>query len=250
MRKIIRKFLKKLGYTISKLNNSEYKDLLMYEANQVFVNNYQEGMRVTSTPDAGTKRIARFYNLLNIYKYVRNLEGRTAECGCWKGLSSYLLCKTELEFTPSYKGENHEIYDSFSGLSAATENDFIVDKEVKALVGGVGGEEGDFSYQLDSVKRNLNEFKKINYYKGWIPSSFDQNRSDSYKFVHVDVDLYVPTLESLKYFYPRLVAGGIILCDDYGSLRWPGAKQAVEEFCASNGGFIELSTGQALIIKR
>src|SRR5688572_31529904 len=42
-----------------------------------------------------------------------------------------------------------------------------------------------------------------------------------------DVDVYQPTRDSLEYFYPRLVTGGILVCDDYG---WPGARKAVDDF--------------------
>jgi len=69
-------------------------------------------------------------------------------------------------------------------------------------------------------------------------------------FVHIDVDLYQPTLAALEYFYPRLAAGGIIVCDDYGSLSFPGAYKAVEEFSRKyNEPILRFTTCQAVIIK-
>ncbi len=47
--------------------------------------------------------------------------------------------------------------------------------------------------------------------------------------MHLDLSLYEPTLASLEYFYPRLVKGGVILCD--GSIFCPGVAQAWEEYC-------------------
>ena len=48
--------------------------------------------------------------------------------------------------------------------------------------------------------------------------------------VHVDVDLYEPTLASLAFFYPRMNPGGVMVCDDYGFTTCPGATKAVDEF--------------------
>jgi O-methyltransferase len=54
----------------------------------------------------------------------------------------------------------------------------------------------------------------------------------------------------LNFFWPRLVPGGIVVCDDYGFTTCPGARSAMDEFFAELGvGIIELTTGQALAIK-
>ena len=46
----------------------------------------------------------------------------------------------------------------------------------------------------------------------------------------IDVDLYEPTLDSLKFFFPRLINGGVIICDDYNSKVFNGAKKACDEY--------------------
>ena len=68
--------------------------------------------------------------------------------------------------------------------------------------------------------------------------------------VHVDVDLYEPTLASRRFCWPLLARNGMLVCDDCGSPRCPGAKQAFDEFFAELGmGFMELPTMQAIAIK-
>ena len=52
--------------------------------------------------------------------------------------------------------------------------------------------------------------------------------------MHINVDLYEPTKDSLDFFYPRLVKNGVIICNDYGSCKFPGAKKAVDEFLEEN----------------
>ena len=57
----------------------------------------------------------------------------------------------------------------------------------------------------------------------------------SYALVSLDADLYQPTMAGLAYFYPRLSPGGYMILDDYNSPQFPGAGQAVREFCAREG---------------
>ena len=72
----------------------------------------------------------------------------------------------------------------------------------------------------------LKEFDFVKTYKGWIPSRFSEVKDLKFSFVHIDVDLYQPTLDCLEFFFPKLVSGGIIVCDDYNSSQFPGAKNA------------------------
>jgi O-methyltransferase len=92
----------------------------------------------------------------------------------------------------------------------------------------------------------------VYYHRGWIPERFDEVKDLQFAFVHVDVDLHEPTRDSLVYFYERLVPGGILLCDDYGSAACPGAKQAFDELIADKPerSVIHLPTGQGFIVKR
>jgi hypothetical protein len=72
----------------------------------------------------------------------------------------------------------------------------------------------------------------------------------TFSFVHLDVDLYQPTHDSLAFFYPRMVTGGIIVCDDYGFDSCPGAKKALDDFFRDKEEIINVPTGQAFVIKK
>ena len=111
---------------------------------------------------------------------------------------------------------------------------------------------GAFRASLETVRAVLCDFPAIEYHPGWIPATFVGLAERRYKFVHVDVDLYEPTKAAIAYFYPRLVGGGAIVIDEYGLLRWPGARRAVEEFCLDRGILapIPLTSGNAVLIKK
>ena len=106
---------------------------------------------------------------------------------------------------------------------------------------------GAFAASLEQAKRNLAEFPDIEFHPGWIPLTFGGLPERKYRFVHVDVDLYDPTVESFEYFYPRLAAGGIIVCDDFD---WPGARLALEEFCSERGLELKLTPHNQAFVRR
>ncbi|MFY7969321.1 MAG: TylF/MycF/NovP-related O-methyltransferase, partial [Pirellulaceae bacterium] len=53
--------------------------------------------------------------------------------------------------------------------------------------------------------------------------------------LHLDMDLYEPTLAGLNYFVPRINPGGFIFIHDYTNPEYKGARVAVQEFCKANG---------------
>ena len=48
--------------------------------------------------------------------------------------------------------------------------------------------------------------------------------------LHLDCDLYESYKISLTNLYDKVVAGGIIMFDEYDDQRWPGARRAIDEF--------------------
>ncbi len=72
---------------------------------------------------------------------------------------------------------------------------------------------------------------------------------DSFCFVHLDMDLYRPTLAGLRFFYPRLVAGGVMAVHDFFSSSFPNVKKAVCKFADSvPGGVRMFPLGDAISI--
>lgn len=226
---------------------------LLYESDPVFNGIYDAGLAATETPDpakpAYSKRRERFYNLAQFFLQVQSLDGAVAECGCWKGLSSYMLCHYLRRARPAFRGEDYHIFDSFAGLSEPAGEDLVTDGTLPAQ--GATRPAGAFAAAQAAVQAGLREFPAIEYHPGWLPQSLVSLPERRYRFVHVDVDLYEPTKGCLEYFFPRLVAGGMLVSDDYGSLFWPGAKKAIEEFCTAQGvPLLTVSTGQAILWKR
>jgi hypothetical protein len=193
---------------------------------------YNDGLIATRTAPTPLKRRERFFSLVNLFRQTLQLDGLVAECGCFRGLSSYLLCSTLKRANGAFDGHGYRIFDSFAGLSAPQAEDAVAAAAAGAADLKQNTQAGNYAASLETVKTSLCAFPRIEYFPGWIPQAFPHEPEARYRFVHVDVDIYQPTRDSLDYFYPRLVPGGIIVCDDY---NWPGARKAIEEVCARVG---------------
>ena len=93
----------------------------------------------------------------------------------------------------------------------------------------------------------LNKYENVHIIKGKFPESGKEIVDKRFCFVHLDVDLYKSTIDSLRFFFPKMVQGGIILIHDYHS---DGIQKAFREFKNENQvQMIELTGSQAMIIK-
>jgi O-methyltransferase len=73
-----------------------------------------------------------------------------------------------------------------------------------------------------------------------------------YRLVHIDTDLYQPTIVCLDYFGQRISPGGVIVIDDYASKKCPGVPKAVSEYLARTDQFQswDMRTEQLMLVKR
>jgi len=197
---------------------------------ETFVRNYH---RVCGS---GRRAMERKYAVYQLVKSLRGLPGELAECGTYAGETAYfmaLACRETGRERPLH------VFDSFEGLSQPNEYD------------GSFWHAGQYALPEERARATLSGFAGVGIYKGWIPDRFEVVADTRFCFVHVDVDLYEPTRDAVTFFYPRMVAGGILLCDDYGSTLCPGARRAVDEFFRDKLEYvIDLPTEQGFIIKR
>ncbi|OEU50024.1 MAG: hypothetical protein BA861_00210 [Desulfobacterales bacterium S3730MH5] len=176
----------------------------------------------------------RKYALDQLMKLAVSLEGDTAECGAYKGASSFLICRRI-----AGQQKKHHVFDSFEGLSVPRPED-----------GSYWGK-GNLATSEALIRENLKEFDFVVYHKGWIPEKFQEVSVMEFCFVHLDVDLFQPTLASLRFFYERLSPGGIIVCDDYGFITCPGARKAMDLFFSKKPEeVISLPTGQGFVMRK
>lgn len=153
-----------------------------------------------------------------------NLDGEVAELGVYKG-------KFASEINKLFPNKKLYLFDTFEGF-CREDLDIEISQEYSRA------KEGDFSdTNVELVKNKLPYKEKAQFIKGHFPESIKEDLP-SFCFVSLDTDLYKPTYEGLKIFYPKLVKGGMIIVHDYNSSRFPGVKDAVKEYCRENNIFI------------
>ena len=176
----------------------------------------------------------RKFALKEFAKMAFRRAGDVAECGVFRGASAYLLAK-EIRCVAS--GKVLHLFDSFRGLSKP------------GAVDGGYWKAGALACSLDEVATNLQSFAdEIIFHEGWIPTRFGEVADRRFCFVHIDLDLFQPTWDTLTFFYPRMTPGGLMICDDYGFDTCRGARKAVDEFFEGRTEApVHLPTGQGVI---
>lgn len=202
-------------------------------------------------PLKAVHRRASALNLAQYFLYARSLGGLAAECGVFTGCSALTCCLAARAVDPSYDGTGFHLIDSFAGLSEPGEDDQIA-VAPELGVGFVPPDipPGNLAAAVHYAQHSMKPFPGVAIHEGWIPAVFAELPDSGWAYVHVDVDLYAPTLAALEYFFPRLVPRGVLICDDYGAPSFPGARRAWDAFCdREDVPFVVLPTGQAVLMK-
>ena len=251
-KRLINAILRPAGLTVTRISTlASPPARYAFEIDETFRGVFREGVSASGSTHDPNKIHKRMYNAVQFLRHTRDLCGAVAECGAFQGLSSFVFCEFIRLDAPDFKGEGYHVFDSFSGLSTPTAPDHPVNPAA-----GAGAptyrRAGAFQATLETVRNTLRDYPAIAYHPGWIPDSLAGVPDRQYRFVHLDLDLYEPTKGALAYFYPRMIQGGIIVVDEYGVLRWPGARLAVDEFCREHGvtPAVSLTTGNGALIKK
>jgi hypothetical protein len=201
--------------------------------------------RTEVAPWKRLRRAQRAYQLARYAESTAGVPGMRVECGVLRGLSALLLASTWKALDPRYDGTGFYLLDSFEGLSEMHPADAIEENRYAAKPGHFG------ATSREHVQSALADFPGCEILKGWIPGVLDRLPRGTWAFVHLDVDLYEPTLHALEYFMPRLADGAVVVNDDYLSALFPGAGQAWDEYMGARKlPFVVLDSGQAVYVKQ
>jgi hypothetical protein len=193
---------------------------------------------------ADQRTLLHYDRLYVLYQAIRNVRhlagtgGRIAEVGVYRGGGSYFIAAaaSALFETPP---KIHAI-DTFEGHP----NEIVPEDDSHWP-----GKFGDTSFA--EVQSYLSAFPNLILHKGRFQDRCAEIADELFCFVHVDVDIYSATRDCLEFFSNRLLSGGIMMVDDYGSTTCEGCKQAVDDFVAEHRSFLNfhLETGQSLLVK-
>ncbi len=175
-----------------------------------------------------TSRLANLWQLCR----MTNPAGRIVEVGTYKGGGA-------LHLSNCCPDRKIIICDSFSGFES-------IDPKL----------DGNFDKQMFKDSRqeaveSLFRTRQRNYelIAGFFPESCHGKNIGPVSFVHLDVDLYKATIESLYYLHHLMMEKSLIVLDDY-LRKTEGVNQAIAEFVAQEREWtcFPLFPGQGLLV--
>lgn len=184
--------------------------------------NYENGFYLTSAPTRLGKLLAHY----ELYKRITSLPGHVVECGVFKGASllRFATFRRLLEHDDSRQIIGFDVFGAFPRDNDAADAAFVEQFERQA---GLGISTAELTAALDHKT-----FRNVTLVRGDVRQTIPHFAAERPEFkislLHLDLDVYEPTRTALEHFFPRMVPGGLIVLDDYGTV--PGATRAVDEF--------------------
>ena len=182
----------------------------------------------------------RVYTCLWAAQHGLSLAGDFVECGVNTGIISLAICQY-LDFARS--GRRFFLFDTFQGIpehqAAAGERGDVRSKNARI-----------YRECYDQVKATFAPYPNVHLVRGTVPDTLPAAGIDRVAYLSIDMNLVFPEIEALEFFWDRLVAGAIVVLDDYGFAGHRPQYEAVNAFAAARQVPVYTSpTGQGLIIR-
>ena len=172
-----------------------------------------------------------------VFKQIEDLPGDIVECGVYKGASLLSFARFLETFCPGDRTRKVLGFDHFKGLADRSEKDGL-----DARVGNTSEGWNPASFR-DTLFALVDAFNadafvtsraRVELVDGDVretaPRYVAENPGLRVSLLHLDMDLYEPTLAALKAFWPRMLTGAVVLLDEYAIREWPGESEALEAF--------------------
>jgi hypothetical protein len=230
MKNTIKKIIKKLGYSITKIDQDE----LLPDMDKAFFKLAKQCKPYTMT---STERLYSVYKSVE-YLTKNKIDGDYIECGVWKGGSSMMivLCLMKNKCTD----KKIYLYDTYEGMSEPTESDInhgnykAEDKYIKTMNSERGSDW--CRSEIDEVKENLYSTgypkENIIFIKGKVEDTIPKTIPEKIALLRLDTDWYESTKHEMEHLYPLVSQKGVLIIDDYG--HWQGCRKAIDEYISKN----------------
>ena len=190
--------------------------------NKVF--EYENNFYLSCNPQRISKILAHY----ELFKMSLDLPGHIVECGVFKGLSLIRFAMFRDLFSYSFSKKIIG-FDTFGNYP---DTKYKSDKLLRDKFIMTAGSQGISKEQLLEVLKRNSLDKNVELIAGDICNTvkaYTKGHPElKISILNLDVDIYEPTVTVLKYLYPRLVKGGVLIMDDYGA--FPGETKAIDDY--------------------
>jgi O-methyltransferase len=173
-------------------------------------------------------------NLITLYDLVQrvnkaNIAGAIVECGVWNGGSAAVMAMANHNDTLHQRDREMWLFDSFEGVPRPTKHDGA--REQRDYF------EGWNKGQVIMVQRIFARLRlavdRLHIVPGWFENTIQNEPVNEIAILHIDADWYQSVKLVLETFYDRVVPGGYIILNDYGT--WEGCERAFVDFTRERG---------------
>lgn len=170
----------------------------------------------------------RIMGTVRAVRETEHLAGDIVECGVWRGgniIAAMLAAQRPRRFW---------LFDTFEGMTEPGEHDWRRGRHAtEAAAYRKAGASGWCRSELPEVKANVERYRRadqeVRYIQGPVEHTLlGQDLPDRIVVLRLDTDFYDSTRAELEVLWPRVVPGGILIVDDYGS--WDGCRRACDEY--------------------
>lgn len=181
----------------------------------------------------------RLYELWQLAGQVGHLEGDAIEVGCWRGGAGCLIAS---RLDQGSAASTMFLCDTFTGVVKASGQDSVYQ----------GGEHADADEGAVHDLIHRLGLTSVELLVGIFPEDTGAPVADrQFRFAHIDVDVYGGAKDSFAWLFPRLVVGGIVVFDDYGSSATDGIRSFIDELQGHPDlAVVRNLNGQAVVVKR
>ena len=175
----------------------------------------------------------------NVYEY--QIEGAVAECGVYLGDYASHINK-------AFPDRTLYLFDTFENFA---ENPQLAQEDARVQSYISNTENRPAAYTHEDIAMLKCRFRdNVIIKKGLVPETFEGINEDKFVYVHLDMDIYAPTIAGLRFFAPRMSKGGIIALHNMGrNDLFTGVRKAVNEFCNNKlTNAIPIGDGSSLVL--
>ena len=195
---------------------------------------YAKGKATGSWP--GADPFWRTYVAVWAAQHGSRLAGDFVECGVNRGGMSLAIMEY-LDFNSL--GKKFYLLDTFRG--------FPDELKGSALAHDISRYDDCY----EDVVRTFAPYPNAVVVRGAVPETLSHVNSEKVAYLSIDMNHPQPEIAAMRFFWPRLVPGAVVVLDDYAySEEYSAQKQAFDALAEEIGfSILTLPTGQGMIVK-
>jgi hypothetical protein len=177
----------------------------------------------------------QFRYMTRVFEMIKDVPGDVVECGIGEGNTFAMLAYLSGSENPK-EPRMLRGFDSFEGFPEPDASDKSWRDPKK----------GEWKVPIDLVNERLERSNILKTYPslktkitpGFLGDTLPKEGGYQIAFLHLDVDIYPSYRDGLKYLFPLVAKGGVVLFDEYMEFssknpteeKWPGATKAIDEY--------------------